>query len=70
LISFNNVWQPRTATIVETAKANDMSIANSFGFEGKATRATKTLEVTRAARDHLTLTKPERAAPCNPLAID
>src|SRR5206468_6829269 len=40
-----------------------MSIANSFGFEGKATRATKTLAVTRAARDHLTLTKPERAAP-------
>jgi len=45
LISFNNVWQPSTAIIVEMAKANDMSIANSFGFEGKAARAARTLEV-------------------------
>jgi len=70
LISFNNVWQPSTAIIVEMAKANDMSIANSFGFEGKAARAARDLEVARADRDCLTLTKPERAAPCNPLAID
>lgn len=43
LTSLSKVGQPRTAIIVAMAKANDMSMSNSFGFEGKATRTARTI---------------------------
>jgi len=70
LASLSNVWKLRTAIIVAMAKANDMSIANSFGFEGKAARTARTIEVARAARDRLTHYKTGAGSSRKPLPID
>jgi len=70
LASLSNVWKLRTAIIVAMAKANDMSIANSFGFEGKAARTARTVEVARAARDRPRHYKTGTGCSRKPLPID
>ena len=67
--SLSKVWQPRTAIIVATANANDMSISKSFGFEGKAARTASDLG--RSSRPGSPdAYKTEAGCPCRPLAIE